>query len=150
SGRTGKVVSVGLPLFVNMPSCPQEVNRVDRSAPEPDLVVQVRRRAASGAAHGAHTLADGYVVPTLHLDIAQMSVPSLKTVAVVDLDSIAITRANASEHHSPRRGCDNWRTLEGGHVEAGMVARPARERVDSLPVARGLAVIHGDRRGERG
>jgi hypothetical protein len=74
-----------------MPSCPQEVNRVDRSAAEPDFVVQVRRRAASGAAHRADALADGDVVTPLHLDIAQMSVPSLKTVAVVDLDSIAIT-----------------------------------------------------------
>src|SRR5512145_1397289 len=90
------------------------------------------------------------MVTALHLDIAQMSVPSLKTVAVVDLYSIAITGATASEHHSSGRSCDHRRALERGHVEAAMERCAPGEGIDALAEARGLAIIDGDRRGERG
>src|SRR5690606_29437692 len=111
-----------------------KVYRVNRPAAEPHLVVEVGCGATPRRPHRPDSLSDRDPIAALHLDIAQVCVPRLKAVAVIDLDSVAVTGAGARVDHDPRRGRHHRRALEGGHVEARMEGRAAGEWIYPLAV----------------
>jgi hypothetical protein len=74
-----------------MPSCPQEVDRINRPAAEPHLIVQVCGGAAACRTHRTDALANRDLIAALDLDVAQVSVTGLEAVTVVDFDRVAIS-----------------------------------------------------------
>src|SRR5690606_26187352 len=131
-----------------MPSCPQQINWINRPAPKPNLVVQMRCGAPARRTHRANPLADGDALAGANLDIAQMCVSSLKPMAVVDLDRKAIAGPGASVDNSSLRGRHHRRPLEGSEIKARVEGGAARERIDAAAIAGGFAVIDGDGRGQ--
>jgi hypothetical protein len=97
--------------------------------------MEVGGGAATCRAHRPNALSNRDPIAALNLDIAQMRVPSLKAVAMIDFNCVTIARTGARMDHDARRGGHNWRALKRRHIEPAVERWTAGEGVHPLTVA---------------
>src|SRR6266852_6072486 len=114
----------------------QEFLRVDRVAVDARLVVQVRSGRAAGRAEPADNLADLDVLADGDVDLGEMAVACRQTVAVIDLDQLAVAAVPTRRGDGAGRGGADRIAGIAAEVEAGMHRRAAEERIDAHAEAR--------------
>src|SRR5690606_7976659 len=123
-------------------ACPEVLDWVDRRAAHTDLEVEVAARRDTGCADVGDDLAraDPLAVADRDTAGADVRVGRLRTVAVVDLDVVAVTARHAGEDHRARgcrvdggatAGCEIDTTVKG----AGTVGRGHAPPVSARDVA---------------
>src|ERR1051325_7693225 len=84
---------------------------------------------ASGRSNAADDLADLDLLADLNLDLRQVAVARRKSVAVVDLDHLAVAAAPAGGFHGAVGGGAHRVAGAAAEVETGVHRRPAEERI---------------------
>ena len=104
---------------------------------------------SAGRADPADDLSDLDVLPDADVDLGQMSVARRETIAVVDLDHLAVTALPAGVAYRAGGGGFHRIAAVAAKIEPGMHRGSPEERVDAHAVARTLIELAGQRLADR-
>src|SRR6185437_12494077 len=110
-------------------ACLQKLFRVLGHAVDQHLVVEMRAGAAPRAAELAHHLMHRHHLATRHERFVEMAEAGDDTVAVIDLDDLAIGTFRPGKDHPARRGAVDRRAIGRDEVEPGVEGLAPRERI---------------------
>src|SRR6266567_601678 len=111
--------------------------------------MQVRAGRASGRSEQAYGLPDPHLVADTDLDRGEMRVAGRQSVAVVDLDHLAVAAVPAGMGHGPGGGSAHRLAFLPAQIDAGVHGRTVEEGVDPDPESRGQIDLAGDRLADR-
>lgn len=115
--------------FAQPEACTQEFLRIHGFAVDARLIVKMRAGRASRRAYPADGFANADELPDLDADLRQVPVTARQSVAVIDLDHVAVTTLTSGDGHAAGGRCADRLSRIAAQVDAGMDSGPAVERV---------------------
>src|SRR6185312_273538 len=109
----------------------QELLRIDCFTVDPRLVMQMRPGRTPCRAEAADRLPDVNLLPDRHVDFREVTVSRRETVAVIDLDHLAVAAAPGGDSYGSGRGGVNLVAGVAAEVDAGVHRRGVNERIDA-------------------
>lgn len=98
----------------------QKFLRIDCTAINPCLVVQVRTGREAGRSDLANNFANTNDLSDFHADFGQMAEASGETVAVTDLDHISVATLSARDGHLASGCCSHRLAKVASQIDPGM------------------------------
>src|SRR5262249_41291058 len=98
----------------------KELARVLRNSVDPDLVVQVRTRRASGVAHRAKLLSPFNSIAGLDQHFSEVPIARLDPVAVVKRNHVPVIALRTCEYHRPIRWSIDRLARLGCNIQSGV------------------------------